>query len=409
MIQEGWKTYKLSELCTKITDGSHFSPNVSLVGTKMIATVRDMTEYGFHFDQCKRISDEDYQELVRNGCNPKKGDVLFSKDGTIGLVQYVKEDLDLVLLSSIAIFSPNKGKIDGQFLAYCLKNPTTKKNIKDNYKSGSAIPRIVLKDFKKLELEIPVNIATQSRIASILSSLDDKIELNLQMNKTLEAIAQAIFKEWFVDFRFPGFDGEFVDGLPKGWEKSTIGSIAKNIQYGYTESSSREVIGPKFLRITDIQLGSVDWSQVPYCSISEKEFEKYKIKDHDIFIARTGASTGENIYVIESPSAVFASYLIRVQFEKPEYAFFIGKFLRREVYFNYIASSLGGSAQPNANAKTLTNIETVIPENTILKNYFALVFPLQKKIVHNQNENQILTQLRDSLLPKLMTSKIRVA
>lgn len=404
-----FKTYKLAELCTRITDGSHFSPKVSSSGTKLIATVRDMSVYGFDFDQCKKITDVDYGELVRNGCKPHKGDVLFSKDGTIGLVYFVKEELEIVLLSSIAIFHPAENKINGRFLSYCLKNPTTQKNIKDNLRSGSALPRIVLKDFKKLELTIPDDLTVQSNIASILSSIDDKIELNLQMNKTLEAIAQAIFKEWFVDFRFPGFDGEVVNGLPKGWKNSTIGNIAKNIQYGYTQSSSKEEIGPKFLRITDIQHGNVDWSQVPYCSIPVKEFEKYKIKDHDIFIARTGASTGENIYIIDSPSAVFASYLIRVQFEKPEYAFFIGSFLRREVYFKYIASSLGGSAQPNANAKTLTNIETVVPENTILKKYFDLVFPLHKKIVFNQKENQILTHLRDSLLPKLMTGKIRVA
>lgn len=273
--------------------------------------------------------------------------------------------------------------------------------------SGSAIPSTSRPDFYNLDIYLP-DIYTQQKIATILSSLDDKIELNLQMNNTLEAIGQAIFKEWFVDFHFPGNDGEHYNELPEGWKKSTIGNIAKNIQYGYTQSSSKEVIGPKFLRITDIQQGKVDWNQVPYCSVTEKEFDKYKIKDHDIFIARTGASTGENIYIIESPKAVFASYLIRVQFEKPEYAFYISKFLRTKEYLDYISASLGGSAQPNANAKTLTNIQIVMPENKILKKYFDMAFPFQLRIVKNQNENQILTQLRDSLLPKLMTGKIRV-
>jgi type I restriction enzyme S subunit len=273
--------------------------------------------------------------------------------------------------------------------------------------SGSAIPSTSRPDFYNLDLNLP-DIYTQQKIASILSSLDDKIELNLQMNKTLEAIAQTIFKEWFNDFRFAGFDGELVDGLPKGWRKSTIGNISKKVQYGYTQSSSIEEIGPKFLRITDIQNGNVDWSQVPYCSIDGKEFDKYRIQDHDIFIARTGASTGENIYIIEPPSSVFASYLIRVQFDKPEYAYYIGKFLRRQEYVNYISSSLGGSAQPNTNAKILTNIEVVFPENKILMNYFDLTFPFHLRIVKNQKENQTLTQLRDILLPKLMTGKIRV-
>lgn len=404
MIPKGWRTYKLGEIAEIIGGGT---PSTTIEeywkGTIPWLTPRDLTNYNF-----KYISKGE-RSITEKGLNNSsarmlpQGAVLLTSRAPIGYLVIAKNPV--CTNQGFKSLITDDTKVDNQFLYYLLKN-----NI-DQIKSfgtGTTFAEVSGNTLKGIEFEFPEYKAEQSRIASILSSLDDKIELNLQMNKTLEAIAQAIFKEWFMDFRFPGFDGELVDGLPRGWKKSTIGSIAKNIQYGYTESSSREEIGPKFLRITDIQNGNVDWSQVPYCSIQDKEFEKYKIKEHDIFIARTGASTGENIYIIESPSAVFASYLIRVQFEKPEYAFFIGKFLRHEVYFNYIASSLGGSAQPNANAKTLTNIVIVVPENTILKKYFDLVSPLHNKIVLNQKEILILTQLRDSLLPKLMTGKIKV-
>ena len=193
MESKKWSTYLLSEVCSKITDGSHFSPKDFPHGERMIATVKDMDEYGFDVVNCKRISEEEYQDIVKNGCKPEKGDILFSKDGTMGIVQYFKGDIDIVLLSSIALLRPKSEKINGKFLTYYLKNPHTNKFIKDNFQSGSALPRIVLRDLKKLTLTIPDDTTEQSRIASILSSLDDKIELNLQINKTLEANAQAIF------------------------------------------------------------------------------------------------------------------------------------------------------------------------------------------------------------------------
>lgn len=378
MMQESWKKYKLCDVAEIKygKDHKHISEgNIPVYGSGGIMRYGNKALYD-------------------------KESILIPRKGTLSNLFYVNQPFWSV---DTMFYTKIKSEADGKYLFYLIKTLYLA-----GMNVGSAVPSLTTDLLNKIEISLPT-LSEQSRIASILSSLDDKIELNLQMNKTLEAIAQTIFKEWFVDFRFPGFNGEMVNGLPKGWKNSTIGNIAKNIQYGYTQSSSREEIGPKFLRITDIQQGNVDWSRVPYCSIPVKEFEKYKIKDHDIFIARTGASTGENIYIIDSPSAVFASYLIRVQFEKPEYAFFIGSFLRREVYFKYISSSLGGSAQPNANAKTLTNIETVVPENTILIKYFNLVFPLHKKIVLNQKENQILTHLRDNLIPKLMTGKIKVA
>ena len=377
-MQESWKKYKLCDVAEIKygKDHKHISEgNIPVYGSGGIMRYGNKALYD-------------------------KESILIPRKGTLSNLFYVNQPFWSV---DTMFYTKIKSEADGKYLFYLIKTLYLA-----GMNVGSAVPSLTTDLLNKIEISLPT-LSEQSRIASILSSLDDKIELNLQMNKTLEAIAQTIFKEWFVDFRFPGFNGEMVNGLPKGWKNSTIGNIAKNIQYGYTQSSSREEIGPKFLRITDIQQGNVDWSRVPYCSIPVKEFEKYKIKDHDIFIARTGASTGENIYIIDSPSAVFASYLIRVQFEKPEYAFFIGSFLRREVYFKYISSSLGGSAQPNANAKTLTNIETVVPENTILIKYFNLVFPLHKKIVLNQKENQILTHLRDNLIPKLMTGKIKVA
>jgi len=277
--------------------------------------------------------------------------------------------------------------------------------------SGSAIPSTSRDDFYNLPITLP-DLPTQNRIADILSALDDLIELNRQANTTLEAITQAIFKEWFVDFHFPGTTEEMQDSelgpIPKGWRVEKIKNITKKIQYGLTQKASTKEVGPHFLRITDIQKGKIDWSCVPFCIANEKEYEKYRIEKYDIFIARTGASTGENVLVVNQPKSVFASYLVRIQFEMPELSVYVAKFLRTNKYFNFIDGIKGGSAQPNANAQQLTDPELPIPPAELLSKYFQVVSEFEIIKSENQYKNKILAQLRDSLLPKFMSGEIKI-
>ena len=134
-----------------------------------------------------------------------------------------------------------------------------------------------------------------------------------------------------------------------------LSEICEDVSYGYTESATNDPVGPKFLRITDIQGGSFDWSKVPYCPASDENIKKYRLEIGDILIARTGNSTGENAQVItEPPAAVFASYLIRFRPDSSRVnPFFVGYQLRSEKFRQHVLAVRGGSAQPGANAKQL--------------------------------------------------------
>ncbi|WP_318785961.1 restriction endonuclease subunit S [Methanimicrococcus hacksteinii] len=179
-----WKKTTLEDICIKITDGSHFSPKEQQTGYPMYS-VKDMDEYGFDQSKCKLISENDFLKMVQNDCVPQQNDVLVAKDGSyLKHIFLIKEQKDEAVLSSIAIFRPDISKIEPIYLVYILKNPITKQIISDNYVSGSALPRIVLKDFKKIELLIPP-LSEQKKIAYTLSTLDNKIELNNQINDYL--------------------------------------------------------------------------------------------------------------------------------------------------------------------------------------------------------------------------------
>jgi len=155
--------------------------------------------------------------------------------------------------------------------------------------------------------------------------------------------------------RNQGSDNEI---LPEGWKLVIVKEIAEKIQYGYTESSSMEQIGPKFLRITDIQNNKVDWKTVPYCKIEESEIEKYQLRDGDIVFARTGATVGKSFLIKGNiPNSVYASYLIRMRFPNTIFDKYIWNFFQSSLYWIQIKKKSVGTGQPNVNGKKLGEIE----------------------------------------------------
>ena len=146
----------LDKLCSRITDGAHKSPKADPDGAYPMLSVKDMRQYGFSYSSCKRISKADYDDMLANDCIPKVDDILVAKDGS-----YLKEifitnkQREEAILSSIAIFRPDTRRIAPEVLLQYLKHPRVLKLVSDNFVSGSALPRIVLKDFKKLMLLVP--------------------------------------------------------------------------------------------------------------------------------------------------------------------------------------------------------------------------------------------------------------
>lgn len=149
--------------------------------------------------------------------------------------------------------------------------------------------------------------------------------------------------------------------MKNGWQEKSLGDLAE-IRYGFTESANPNPVGPKFLRITDIQNGRVDWAKVPYCKIEAADKGKYSLSDGDIVFARTGATTGKSFLITNPPDAVFASYLIKVRIRSdlvlPE---FLYQFFQSSAYWETINAGVSGSAQGGFNAKKLGSLSVPIP------------------------------------------------
>jgi type I restriction enzyme S subunit len=149
--------------------------------------------------------------------------------------------------------------------------------------------------------------------------------------------------------------------MSKGWEEKELAAVSA-INYGYTDSASSEPVGPRFLRITDIQDDHVDWENVPYCRIESADLPKYRLATGDIVFARTGATTGKSFLVDNPPNAVFASYLIRLRLlDKKLMPEFVSLFFQTADYWQSIKDGSSGSAQGGFNATKLGALTIPIP------------------------------------------------
>ena len=149
--------------------------------------------------------------------------------------------------------------------------------------------------------------------------------------------------------------------LPRGWRRVAIKDVADSIQYGHTASAIERKDGPRFLRITDIQDGHVDWNEVPSCDIPKADIPKYRLSSGDLVFARTGATTGKSFLIGQCPEAVFASYLIRVRVTANVDSRYLSAFFQSPDYWRQIESSKRGIGQPNVNGQILGEVQFPLP------------------------------------------------
>ncbi len=174
-----WTEVSLDDVCTRITDGSHYSPADAPDSPYPMYSVKDMETYGFNPSSCKHISEEDFRKMQKGDCVPLLNDILVAKDGSyLKEIFICSEEKDEAILSSIAIFRPDINIIMPEILLYLLKQPSVRKDVGDNYVSGSALPRIVLKDFKKYRFMLPP-MDEQLKIGAILHAIRMQTKANI--------------------------------------------------------------------------------------------------------------------------------------------------------------------------------------------------------------------------------------
>lgn len=374
-----------------------------------MASVKDLTPFGICFESCRNISKEDFLNLVKQGCKPIKGDVLIAKDGNSALdtVCEIKEDVQVVLLSSVAILRPDQSIITPTYLRYYLDCDSTRKYIKSGFITGAAIPRVVLEDFKKVIVTIPP-LPTQQKIAAILSAYDDLIENNTRRIKILEEMAQALYREWFVNFRFPGREGvrmvESELGLvPEGWEVRKLGDIAEEVRRNVepnTLDSDTPYFGLEHIPRKSIALS--DWGFAKDVQSTKHQFFKGEILFGKIrpYFHKVGVAPVDG---------VCSSDAIVIRPKKPEYFGLVLFCVSSEDFVNHATQTSQGTKMPRANWNVLVNYPVIIPPKPLLDEFNNIASDMVDLIITKIFQNANLHRTRDLLLPKLISGELDVS
>ncbi|MDB9413361.1 restriction endonuclease subunit S [Microcystis aeruginosa] len=388
------KYMSLDDICEMVTDGTHASFKDSGKGFPFL-TVKDMTENGLDFSGCIHISQEEYDRADAGNSAPKLGDVLFSKDGTVGKVCVVREKREFAVLSSIAILRPKKEIADSSYLGYILGFQKTIDEASKR-KTGSAVRRIILKDLKQVEIPLPP-LEEQRRIAAILDKADGVRRKRKEAIRLTKELLRSTFLEMF---------GDPVTN-PKGWEIVKLEKVSESISYGITASADFVPTATKMLRITDIQNGEINWESVPFCSGDKKDIQKYSIVSGDIVFARTGATTGKSFLIRHCPeNTLFASYLIRVRpssLISPEY---LAYFFKTEFYWKQIQQNSSGSAQPGVNSSKLKELLIILPPIELQKGFARLDIFIQNNLMKMNNFLHQQDNLFNSLLQRAFRGEL---
>jgi len=310
---------------------------------------------------------------------------------------------------SIVGFIADPEKADVRFVKYYIN---TIKFKMQNISRGTTQDNLSIDKLLTFDILAPP-LPTQRKIAAILSAHDDLIENNTRRIKILEEMAQALYREWFVHFRFPGHEKvRMVDSplgeIPEGWEVKKLSSLVET-QYGYTESASSVEVGPKFLRGMDINKRSyIQWDAVPYCPINEEDYLKYKLNVGDILVIRM-ADPGKVGIIEKNIDSVFASYLIRLRIESPNVVpYFLFYFMLSDRYQSYATGASTGTTRKSASAGVITDVEMIVPSYNLSGQFEDQVSEIRQMLNNLLEKNFNLRRTRDLLLPKLISGELNV-
>lgn len=353
-----------------------------------------------NFSDLKSVDAEDAEKYIL-----KENDIVFARTGnsTGRSYFYEKQHGTFVYAGFLIKFSLDPNKVNPKILKYYTHSKPYFDWV-NSFDTGATRGNINAKTYGDMEIELPSR-KVQDKIVSILSSLDRKIELNNKINADLEEMAQAIFKNWFVDFE-PFKDGKFVDSelgmIPEGWKVGTLGDITKNKSAKVKERNDVKVLSP-------VTTGELVLSEEYFTKqVFSSSIAKYKIVNKGDFAynpARVNiGSLGRNEFDFDGcVSPVYVVFSVLDGYEN-----YFDLFRKTDFFKDSVASLAIGGVRQSLSYDDLSSIEVIIPSENAVEEFNNLYNQMKKTIKANKLENSRLSLLRDTLLPRLMSGELEV-
>lgn len=381
--------YKLSECCLSISDGDHLPPPKVDAGIPFI-TISDIDSSNRLNLDVKQFVPEEYYNNLKDIRKAQRNDILYSVVGSFGIPVIIKGNDKFAFQRHIAILRPDSTKVIPDYLFYIMKTYNFYMQA-DSVAIGAAQRTISLTALRNMTVELP-SMDVQKKIATVLSRYDSLIENYQKQIKLLEEAAQRLYKEWFVNLRFPGHEStKIVDGVPEGWEKKSIDSIY-SIKYG--KNLSTKLINKSGEYPVYGANGIIGYYSQANC------------EEQVALITSRGNGSGDVLMTYHTKAFITNNSFIVKPLERYKYCdlSFTFHFLLRA---NFRAVRTG-AAQPQLTNQSIHNVDVVLPSKEVIEKYCKIANPFFQEIKTFKHQLRLLTESRDRLLPKLLSGEIEV-
>lgn len=404
-----WEKVKLNDICSSIYDGDHNAPPKSDTGVPFVTISNiDAADGSIDFSNTAHVPNS-YFESLKPERRPRPGDVLYSVVGSFGIPSLVKDQKPFVFQRHVAILRPND-RIEPEYLYYSMKSRNFY-HWADSVAIGAAQRTVTLGQLREKTIALPP-LPAQQRIAGVLSAYDKLIENNRRQIKLLEEAAQRLYKEWFVDLRFPGHETTPIhNGVPEGWAKGSLLDLADVVR-GCSYSSDQIVAGNRTL----INLGNL----TPFGGFRfgyEKPFSGKARPDQtvcqgDVVMGLTEQATGLAGYAALLPcvptDSVISADLVKLSPREGVPRLFVYALLQYGRLSALISPLANGTKIKHLRPESLPRAVALLPATALMKRCAEVVKPMFDKIALAQQQIVAAREARDRLLPKLMSGEIEV-
>lgn len=375
-------------------------------GFCLFLNTSNVTKDGFAFED-KQFITEEKDKILRKG-HLNRGDIVFTTRGTVGNVALYSVSVpyeNMRINSGMVILRCRNSIVDTRFIYHLLKSKNCRTYIK-SFCTGSAQPQLPIKNLSTIILEIP-SLQKQSKIADIVSAYDDLIETNQRQIKLLEETAQRLYKEWFVDMRFPGHENvQMIDGLPEGWKRTVFSERVDVLSGGTPKTSNPEYYNGSipFYSPKDSDDRFFAFDTETHISESGLENCSSKLYPEGTIIITARGTVGKTT-ILARPMAMNQScYALKSSEVMSIYYLFFA--LRQEIMA--LKTMANGGVFDTIIVKTFDRIKLITPTDLLMQSFDKHVSPIMEKIKSLLIEIRYLSETRDRLLPKLMSGEIEV-
>jgi type I restriction enzyme, S subunit len=385
-MNNGWETVAIGDICAAIYDGPHATPKKTTEGPIFLG-ISNLQNGQINLSDAEHLSEEDFIKWTRR-VTPRENDIVFSYETRLGEAALAPKALRFCLGRRMALMRPDINKVVPRFLLYAYLGPEFQQTLRARTVHGSTVDRIPLIEFPTFPISIPP-ISEQRAIAGILGALDDKIESNRRMNRTLESMAWAVFRHWF------------LEGEENKWEEKSLDEIADFLnglalqKFPPEDDDYLPVIKIAQLRKNDTKDADKASTTIP---------PEYVIKDGDILFSWSGSL---EVIVWCGGKGALNQHLFKVTSEKyPKWFYYYWtKYHLPE--FQEIAAGKA-TTMGHIQRHHLRDAKVLVPIKEELQEMDKIMSPLLDKIINHEKESRTLASLRDTLLPKLMRGEVRV-